>query len=168
LGLAALAAASCETTLYCHHVLFIPGAEIVLERSEWTPARYDIDVSYNDERGSLRRHRCAAMIEAVDATDTESPLHGEVLRDEEPDDGVASSSATCQPLDSDDANVNLSIDRGLTLNISNDTPRRVQLVVREAGELLLETDVKLKYVSEELNGPGCGGTETAKATVRLP
>jgi len=171
--LALLTSAGCEEAVFCPAVYVPDQFAIVLDRDEWRPADYRIELTYETDRGK-QTGTCSVQVPFVELVEADDGgVEVELIRERDAGDagmdaGVRSSDE--QPCPSSRANrpgVRVSLGRAIVIR-GIGHPDEVQLAVRSADELVLERDLDLRYVTSYPIGRDCGSVETAQLRVELP
>jgi hypothetical protein len=178
-ALALLASAGCEEAVFCPAVYVPDQFAIVLDRDEWRPADYRIELTYETDRGK-QTDTCSVQVPFVELLETDdggvdveliqardTPDAGDA-GDAGMDAGVRSSEEQlCPSSRANRPGVRVSLGRAIVIR-GIGHPDAVQLTVRSADELVLERDLELRYVTSYPIGRDCGSVETSQLRVELP
>jgi hypothetical protein len=175
-SLALLVSAGCEESVFCPLIHVPDQFAIVLDRDEWRPADYRIELTYETEQGE-QTDTCLVRVPFVELVETDDG-DAEVERIGNPDAGDGSDAGVDAGVRSSDeqlcpssranrSGVGVSLGRAIVIR-GIGHPNEVQLTVHNADELVLERDLDLPYVRSYPTGRDCGSVETAQLRVELP
>lgn len=146
--------------------------QIVLDRAEWTPADYAIEVDYERD-GILQKRICRVRVPWLEVVGDEADGGSMLVDLDSAMEDFHRSKASLMSCDF--ARVRdltmgaafVAVGRAIVVTVY-DNPSHVDLVVRDAGEAVLERELRLDYEIVSPAELGCAVQQNAVARVTLP
>jgi hypothetical protein len=172
LALLASAAMGCDDEWLCPDAYVTSSFSLILERAEWTPANYQVELRYPAGKREVK-HTCEVRVPVLSLTgedDAGQSIVFDLENDLNPDSGTPEDASFIECTSSPTAarsKLRALIGRSLIISV-DETPQTVQLTVSDSGEPVLDQELDLAYTTTHPLGEECRSTDTATAAVTLP